>query len=76
MLIFPNYHFNMVIVGVSGKKGSGKTTVAKIISNEVKESIIISIAGPIKDIASEILKIPIDSPKDYPIQFTNYKKLY
>ena len=48
-----------MIVGLSGKKGSGKTTVAKYLAGRLEDAVVISFADPLKDIVSQLFDVPL-----------------
>lgn len=60
-----------MIIGISGKKGSGKNTVADIIKYKIKKKHIrlVSFAEPIKEILSLLLNVPLETLED-----RNFKK--
>jgi hypothetical protein len=43
-----------MIIGLSGKKGSGKTTLARYLHRQLEGSAVMPFAGPLKDLAMEL----------------------
>lgn len=45
---------NRILIGITGKMGAGKTTVSKIIAQQLKEANVLQIAGSLKKIIREL----------------------
>lgn len=47
-----------MIIGLSGKKGSGKTTIGRFLRSRLADSEMICFADPLKDLVSDLFDIP------------------
>ncbi len=50
----------MVIIGISGKKCSGKTTLAKVIAELKSDTVIINFADALKEEVAEACKVTVE----------------
>lgn len=48
-----------MIIGLSGKKGSGKTTVAEYLKKNIEESHVVAFADPLKEMVSKLFGVPM-----------------
>jgi len=48
-----------MIVGLSGKKGSGKSTVAEYLKSRIEGAVVISFADPLKKMTSDLFGVPM-----------------
>jgi len=54
----------MIVIGILGAKGAGKTTACNILKRFSKTSSEISLAGTLKDVCSEVFSLERDSFED------------